>query len=431
MYTMSKNPEPDGAGNQLAWSRHLTKKIFIAMVLGAITGLIIKILPANWHLQKIFTDSIFEFGGNIFINLIKMLVVPLVFFSLLSGICNLGNITKIGKISLKTIGLFVLTTASAIILAILVASVLQIGVGMRFPMLHSALQVTTIPSLEQFVTNIFPSNFFQALVDTNILQIIVFAIVIAIAINAAGERGKRIAILVTDINAVVIKAVMLVMLIAPYGVFALIAILFAKLGLAVIVQLLNYFLTVILVLVLHTALIYSALLKFGAHLGVRSFFRKITSVMLFAFSVSSSNASLPITLETVERKLGVDNSVASFVLSLGINMNKNGTAIMQAVAAIFIAHAYGVTLGAVGSLMLFVTTLLMSIGTAGAPSVGIFGLAIILKQLGLPIEGVAWILAVDRLLDMLRTAVNVVGNAVIACVVGRSEGRIDLETYYA
>lgn len=424
-------PQSTTSTSQLDWSRQLTKKIFIAMVLGTVVGLTIKALPSAWNLQQIFIDDVFTFAGNIFINLIKMLVVPLVFFSLLSGICSLEDVAKIGKISLKTISWFIITTALAIILAIVVASMLHIGTGVRFPLLHAAPQISNIPSFKQFIIDIFPSNFFQSLVDGNILQIIVFAIVFAIAIHSAGEHGKRVITLINDLNSIIIKAVMLVMRTAPYGVFALIAILFAKLGLTVILQLLNYFLTVILVLVLHTILVYSALLRFGGLLGIRKFFQKIASVMLFAFSVSSSNAALPITLETVENKLGVDNAIASFVLSLGINMNKNGTAIMQAVAAIFIANAYGVTLGIVGNIMLLITTLLMSIGTAGAPSVGIFGLAIILKQLGLPVEGIAWILAVDRLLDMLRTAVNVMGNAVIACVVGRSENKVDLATYYS
>lgn len=408
----------------------LTSQILIAMGLGTICGLLIKILPSDFALTSFLVDSVFSSGGTIFINLIKMLVVPVVLISLVCGICSLDDIKKIGDIGIKTITLFILTTIAAITLAIIITSLLAIGHGMHFPTL-TQIQTHDIPSLQQFIVDIFPSNPFQALTNGNILQIIVFALFLGFAINLAGEPGKRIATIMHDLNKVVMKAIMLVMRITPYGVFCLIAFLFAKLGFGLILQLLNYFLTVILVLVVHTLLVYPVLLKFFAKLSPQQFFKKFYGVMLFAFSVSSSNATLPLAMETTEHKLGVDNTITSFVLSLGINMNKNGTAIMQGVATIFIANAYNVDLGLVGKLMVILTTTLASISTAGAPSIGILALAMVLKQVGLPIEGIAVILSIDRFLDMLRTSVNVAGNAVIACIISRQENKLDLNTFNA
>jgi len=416
------------ASMSTATPKSLTTKIVIAMALGTICGLIIKILPTTWQLNQWLIDGLFNVGGTVFINLLKMIIVPLVTVSLLCGICSLDDIKKLGSIGIKSIGFFILTTVIAIILAITTANILHIGSGINFPLLHS-MQNTISPSLQQVFIDIFPTNFFQALVNANILQIIVFTIIFGIAINLAGEPGKRIAVLLNDLNIAIMKVVELIMHVTPYGVFCLIAILFAKLGLEVILPLLNYFITVILVLALHTLIVYSSILKFVAKLSPIKFFKKMYGVMLFAFSISSSNASLPLTMDTVERKLGVDNAVASFVLSLGINMNKNGSAIMQGVAAIFIANSYNINIGFAGNALIVITATLASIGTAGVPSVGVLALAMVLKQVGLPLEGIALILAIDRLIDMLRTAVNVTGNAVIACVVGKNAKKIDLAIY--
>jgi len=407
----------------------LTTQIFIAMIGGAVFGLMIKWFAGDSVFTTFIVDGVINSGGVIFVNLIKMLVVPLVLVSLICGICSLENIKTIGSIGIKAITFFILTTAFAITLAILVTGVLDIGHGVQFPTLVP-IKTTDIPTLQQFLVNIFPSNPFQALTDGNILQIIVFAILIGVAINLAGDPGKRIAAIMHDFNAIIMRAIMLIMKITPYGVFCLLAFLFAKIGFSLILQLLNYFLTVILVLLIHTLVVYPLMLKVFAKLPAKQFFKKFHNVMMFAFSVSSSNATLPLAIETTERKLGVDKSVTSFVLSLGINMNKNGTAIMQGVAAIFIANAYNIDLGIVGKLMVVLTATLASISTAGAPSIGILSLAMVLKQVGVPIEGIAVILSIDRLLDMMRTSVNVAGNAVIACIIGKQEKKMDIVTYY-
>lgn len=409
-------------------TQKLTKQILIAMGLGSLVGLLIKMLPSDLAISSFLVDNILNSGGIIFTNLIKMLVVPVILVSLICGVCSIDDVKKISDISLRTITLFIVTTIIAIVLAITVSSLLHIGHGMQFPTL-APIKTQEIPSIQQFIIDIFPSNPFQALTNANVLQIIVFALIFGVAINFAGEHGRRVSSLMRDFNIVIMKAVMLVMRLMPYGVFCLLAFMFAKLGFGLILQLLSYFLTVILVLILHTLLVYPVLLNFLAKISPIQFFKKFYGVILFAFSVSSSNATLPIALEATEKKLGIDNSIASFILSLGINMNKNGTAIMQGVATIFIANAYNIDLGIIGKIMVVLTATLASISTAGVPSVGILALVIVLKQVGLPIEGIAVILSVDRVLDMVRTAVNVTGNAVVACIIGRQENKINLLTY--
>lgn len=409
---------------------NLTKQILWAMLGGALCGLTIKVLPASWNLDKILTDGVFQIGGAIFINCIKMLVVPLVFISLLCGVCSLNDMKKLGKIGFKALAFFIVTTAFAVFLAVTLTNVFHIGSGVAFPLINAVKGGgAAIPSLQQLFIDIVPNNPFQAFTNANILQIIVFAIIFGVATNLAGEPGRRMVAIYRDLNAIIVKAVMMIMRITPYGVFCLIAILFAKTGLAIIIPLLNYFLMVTAVLLMYIVVVYSLLLRFVAHLSPVKFFKKMYSVMLFAFSVASSNATLPLILDTAEHKLGIDSSVGSLVLSLGVNMNKHGTAIMQGVAAVFIAHIYNVNIGFAGNMMIVLTTVLASISTAGVPSVGIMALVMVLNQVGLPVEGIAIILAVDRLLDMMRTVVNVAGNAVIACIIGKAEEKMDLGIY--
>lgn len=407
---------------------NLTFNILIGMLFGFVVGILIKISPASWHLQKYLIDGILNIGGTLFIRLIEMLVVPIVLVSLTVGICSLNDTDKLERIGIKSILLFLATTIIAIIFAVFFANILHIGFHMHLASV-SNFHVSQIPSLKEFFINIVPDDVFKAMADANLLQIIVFAALLGITINFAGNHGKRIGAFLKDLNAIIMQMIMLVMKLAPVGVFCLIATLFAKLGFDVITNLMGYFLTVVLVLVIHTVVTYSLLLATLGKLSPRIFFRKMYSVMLFAFSVSSSNASIPLTLDTVEEKLGVNPVVSSFIIPLGVNINKNGAAIMQGVATIFIAHAYNLHMDIVVYLTILLTTILASVGSAGVPSGGIFALIMILKQLGLPLEGIGLILGIDRLLDMLRTVVNVLGNAVVACVVGKSEGQLDVKTY--
>lgn len=407
---------------------NLTVKILLGLVLGGIFGLLIKLLPDSWQLHKYVIDGIMNTGGSIFLNLIKMIVVPVVFISLVCGICSLDDVRKLGSLGIKTILLFIISTLFAVTLALAIAHLFNLGANMHLPTITD-YQTAQIPTLQQFFIDVFPANPIKAMADGNMLQIIVFAIFFGCAINISGDFGKRIASFFNDLNAVIMKLIMMLMRLAPYGVFCLITTLFAKSGPEILLNLMDYFFTVLLVLLIYTFVVYSLLLGPICKLSPMKFFKKMYGTMLFAFGVSSSNATIPLALETVEFKLGVSNAVASFVIPLGTNINKNGTAIMQGVAAVFIANAYNIDIGISGYLLVALTATLASISTAGAPGIGMIALVMVLRQVGLPIEGIALILGIDRLLDMARTAVNVTGNAAIACAVAKSEKNLKQEVY--
>ena len=359
-------------------------------------------------------------GGKIFLASLKLLVVPLVFVSLTCGAASLDDIKKLGRVGGKTLFLYLFTTALAISMAVCMAVIAEPGVGFNLAT-DATFNPRATPTLAQTIIDIFPSNPIEAMAEGKMLQIIVFAVLFGLTLTMAGKPGERLLAIFNDLNAVILKMVMLIMIVAPYGVFCLIAKVFALQGFAAIAPLAKYFFVVLFVLLLHTFITYPILLKLLAGLNPVTFFKKYKDVPIFAFSTASSNATLPITLETVEHKLGVNNSIASFTVPLGATLNMDGTAIMQGVATVFIAQAYNLPIGLSGYLMVILTATLASIGTAGVPGAGLIMLAMVLKQVGLPVEGIALIIGVDRLLDMVRTAVNVTGDAAVSCIVAKSE----------
>ena len=261
------------------------------------------------------------------------------------------------------------------------------------------------------------------------LQIIVFAVLFGLAMAMSGKAGERLAAVFTDLSDVIMKLVTLLMNLAPYGVFFLMAKLFTTLGFETITSLAKYFAVVMAVLIIHGLVSYAVILKLLSGLNPVIFFRKMRDAALFGFSTSSSNATMPVTMETVTKKLGVKNSIASFTVPLGATINMDGTAIMQGVATVFIAQVFAVDLTLTDYLMVVLTATLASVGTAGVPGVGLIMLAMVLQQVGLPVEGIALIIGVDRLLDMTRTAVNVTGDAMVSCIVGKSEGAFDRNVF--
>lgn len=261
------------------------------------------------------------------------------------------------------------------------------------------------------------------------LQIIIFAVIFGFAISHIGERGKRVSALFNDLNEVIMRVVTLIMQLAPYGIFALMGKLALTLGLETFESVVKYFMVVLAVLLVHAFVSYPVLLKLFSGLSPFTFIRKMRDVQLFAFSTASSNATLPVTLETSEHRLGVDNKVASFTLPLGATINMDGTAIMQGVATVFIAQVFGIDLTITDYAMVVVTATLASIGTAGVPGVGLIMLAMVLNQVGLPVEGIALIMGVDRLLDMVRTAVNVTGDSVATVIIAKSENAFNQATF--
>ncbi|WP_049723210.1 dicarboxylate/amino acid:cation symporter [Gilvimarinus polysaccharolyticus] len=410
----------------------LTKKILTAMLLGISIGLLLNLFSGreadNW-VQIYLVDGLFDTVGQIFVASLKLLVVPLVFVSLVCGTAKLGNQARMGGLAIKTIGLYLLTTAIAITLAITVASLLGPGLGLNLEA-TGTLSMDTDLSLKQTILNIFPSNPVAAMAQGNMLQVIVFSVLLGVAIAKTGKQGEPVASFFENLNHVVLRMIMMLVQLAPYGVFCLLAKLFASMGFGVFQDLLFYFFTVAGVLVLQCLLVYPALIKLLSGLNPLIFLCKMYPVMAFGFSTASSNATLPVTLSTVEGKLGVDNKVASFTLPLGATINMDGTSIMQGVATVFIAQAYGIDVGLMGYLMVVLTATLASIGTAGVPGVGMVTLAMVLQQAGLPVEeGIALIIGVDRLLDMVRTAVNITGDAAVTTVVAKSEQLLDEDCY--
>ena len=400
----------------------LTRNILIGMVSGLLlgSGLHALNLAADNPVLVYGINGLIDIGGKAFVASLKLLVVPLVFFSLACGASNLSDGSSIGRIGIKTIGLYLITTAVAITLALTVANIVNPGVGMSLAA-DSAFVAKESPPLKEVIISLVPTNPVKAMAEGNMLQVIVFAVLLGIAISRCGPSGERVRESLNDWNEVIMRLIMMLMLIAPAGVFCLMLSLFTNMGFSAIADLITYFLTVAGVLVLHFLLTYSLMVRFIANLNPIAFYRD--------FSPSSSNATLPITLETVEHRLGVKNEVASFTVPLGATINMDGTAIMQGVATVFIAQAYNIDISMTGYLMVVLTATLASIGTAGVPGVGLITLALVLQQVGLPVEGIALIIGVDRLLDMMRTAVNVSGDAAVATIVAKSEGKFDMNVF--
>jgi len=322
-----------------------------------------------------------------------------------------------------------MTTAIAIATAIFMALLFAPGEGLN---LTTDTQFTAkeAPNLVQVFVDMFPANPIASMAEGNMLQIIVFAVIFGIAVSLSGEVGKRVSAAFNDINVVIMNIVTMVMNIAPYGVFVLMAKLFATIGLDTILGLAKYFFLLAGLLVMHAFVTYPIIFKVLSGLNPLILLRKMRNTALFAFSTSSSNATLPITMDTAKNRLGVNSSVSSFTIPLGATINMDGTAIMQGVATVFIAQVYGVDLSVSDFLMVILTATLASIGTAGVPGVGLIMLAMVLQQVNLPVEGIALIIGVDRLLDMMRTAVNVTGDCMVSCIVAKSEGELDLTVFH-
>jgi Na+/H+-dicarboxylate symporter len=415
---------------------NLTKRILIAMLLAVVLGSITQVLLTDetlnetlrYVLDDILANGVFFVIGKIFVASLKVLVVPLVFVSLVCGVCHLKDQSSLGVLSLKTIGLYILTTGMAISLALFLATLIEPGSGVSLET-DANYKAPAETSLKQVLINIFPTNPIAAMAEGKMLQVIVFAVLIGIAIGRAGEAGDRIGAAFNNWNEVLMKLVTLLMSLAPYGVFALLFSLFAKQGLGTIGDLAIYMLTVVGALALHAFVVYPLLLKTFTGLSPVTFMHKMRNTQLFAFSTASSNATLPITLRTVKQRLGVENRVASFAVPLGATINMDGTAIMQGVATVFIAQAFNLDLAMTDYLLVIVTAMLASIGTAGVPGVGLVTLAMVLQQVGLPVEGIALIIGVDRILDMIRTAVNVTGDAMVSVTVANSDKGIDKNVF--
>ncbi len=404
----------------------ISTKILIAMGVGLLLGSLINVFFSEvaW-VQSYLVDGLFYVVGAAFVNALKMLVVPLVTFSLICGVCGIGDVSVLGRIGVKAFALYILTTGMAIILALFLAIVVAPGQGFERVADVSAFTPNVAPPLTEVLINIVPGNPINAFAEGNMLQIIFFVILFAIAMLMCGEIGRELNQLVEKLNEVMMKVVTLVMDVAPIGVFFLMAKTFSEQGFSLIVPMIGYFSVVIAALLLHAFGTLSLLLAVFAKLNPVIFIKKMRPAHIFAFSTASSNATIPITLQVVEQRLGVNNATAAFTIPLGATINMDGTAIMQGVATVFIANVYGIDLGPGDYATVVGMAILASIGTAGVPGVGLIMLAMVFNQVGLPVEGIGLILGVDRLLDMVRTAVNVTGDATVTCIVARGENELD------
>jgi len=418
----------------------LTTRIVIGMACGILLGSFLQWLMPNGtdvvinlflfelSIQHFLVDGILEIIGQIFMSSLRMLVVPLVFVSLVCGVCSLQDTTKLGRIGGKAIGLYLITTAIAISFAIFIAIIVGPGEGVGMTA-SSSFNAREAPSLAQVIIQMFPTNPFEAFAQGKMLQIIVFALLFGIAIALSGKAGKRVASLFEDLSEVIMRLVAILMNLAPYGVFALLATLFTTVSIETFGNLIVYFIVVLTVLCTHALITYPVMLKLFTGLSPVKFLKKIRDAAIFAFSTASSNATIPVTLETATKKMGVKNSIASFTVPLGATINMDGTAIMQGVATVFIAQVFSQDLTLADYLTVILTATLASIGTAGVPGVGLIMLAMVLDQVGLPVEGIALIIGVDRLLDMTRTAVNVTGDSMVSIIVAKSEEQFDNDMY--
>ena len=397
----------------------LTSKIFISLIAGAILGVILHyVVPESYIRDTVLINGIFYVVGNGFLRLMQMLVVPLVFCSLICGSAAIGDTKTLGKVGVKTLGFYMLTTALAVVVALSLANVINPGIGLN--MSEISAQETTVAESVSFadtLLNIIPKNPIQGLAEGNMLQIILFALIIGIILAKMGEKTAAVSNFFSQFNEIMMEMTMMVMSLAPFGVFCLIAKTFSGIGFDAFLPLLKYMFVVILALIVQCFVVYMLMLKIFTGLNPIKFIKKFFPVMTFAFSTATSNATIPLSIDTLDEKIGVSRKISSFTIPLGATINMDGTAIMQGVAVVFASQAFGIPLGIQDYIMVVATATLASIGTAGVPSVGLITLSMVFNAVGLPIEGITLIMGIDRILDMLRTAVNVTGDAVCTTIV--------------
>lgn len=410
----------------------LTTRIFISLLLGAILGVFLHycVLP-NDAVQNILVDGVFYVVGQGFLRLMQMLVVPLVLCSLICGASAIGDTKTLGKVGVRTVVFYIITTALAVAVALTVARIINPGMGMDLNSLQTTeTQIaTTQTSMVDTLLDIIPKNPIESLATGNMLQIIVFAIIVGIILAKLGDKTQIVHNLFQQGNDIMMEMTMMVMSLAPIGVFCLIARTFSGMGFDAFQPLIKYMFAVMLALVIQCLGVYQILLKVFTGLNPIRFIKKFLPVMGFAFSTATSNATIPLSIDTLERKMGVSRRISSFTIPLGATINMDGTSIMQGVAVVFIAQAYGIALTPMDYLTVIATATLASIGTAGVPSVGLVTLSMVLTSVGLPIEGIGFIMGIDRILDMSRTAVNITGDAVCTTIVANQNQALDKEVF--
>lgn len=409
---------------------NLTRNILLGMFAGFVVG-------AFFYYTNFFSDQatlfvekyIFVLGSTIFINLLKMLIVPLIFFSLVSGISSLNNLSSLGKITSKTIALYLATTAIAVSLSLFIGTIFKPGSGYSSSISVAPESLPQSQGVFETIVNIFPSNILEAMANNEMLAVVFFSILFGLALSKTNHLTDNLSNSFEKLNTVFMQLVITVISFAPIGVFCLIGKFVIVDGLDVFQEAFKYVVLLIAVLIIHAFVTYTVILKLFTTISIKRFFVKMKDVAIFAFSTSSSAATIPVTLKTVQDELGVNKNVASFVVPVGATINMDGTAIMQGMATVFIAQMSGIDLTLIQYVQVVLLAVVASIGAAAVPSAGTITLVLILQQFGLPLEAIGIILAVDRILDMLRTSVNVTGDAAVSCIVAESEGMLDKDIF--
>ena len=410
----------------------LSTQIFIALLIGALFGVVIHYwIPSSYIKDTVIVEGVLYVVGQGFIRLMQMLVVPLVFCSLICGSMAIGDTKTLGKVGVKTIGFYLVTTALAVCVALGSALLINPGRGLDMDAVQKGTvsSTTEATSLVDTLLNIIPKNPIQSMANGDMLPIIVFALFVGIMLAKLGTRGSVVANFFSQFNDVMMEMTMAIMKVAPIGVFCLIARTFATVGFSAFAPMLQYMGNVTLALAIQCLVVYQILLFVFTRLNPFKFIKKFLPVMGFAFSTATSNATIPMSIDTLSKKMGVSKQISSFTIPLGATINMDGTSIMQGVAVVFIAQAYGIPLTMGNLATVVVTATLASIGTAGVPSVGLVTLAMVLNSVGLPTEGIALIMGIDRILDMIRTAVNITGDAVCTTIVCHQEGSLNREVF--
>ncbi len=409
----------------------LSSQIFIALIGGAIVGVLIHyFMPEGYIRDTIIINGILYVIGQGFVRLLQMLVVPLVFCSLVCGSMAIGDTKTLGGVGVRIIIFYLCTTAIAVCVALSIASLINPGIGISLESIEtSEVTVAESTSFADTLLNIIPTNPINALAEGDMLPIIVFALFVGVMLAKLGSKASTVANFFSQFNDVMMEMTMSIMTIAPIGVFCMIAKTFAGIGFDAFLPMLKYMGSVTLALVIQCFGVYMLLLVVFTRLNPIKFLRKFFPVQMFAFTTATSNATIPLSIDTLTNKLGVSRKISSFTIPLGATINMDGTSIMQGVAVIFIAQVYGVTLGPAEILTVIATATLASIGTAGVPSVGLITLSMVLTSVGLPTEGIALIMGIDRILDMLRTAVNITGDAVCTIIVSHQNHALNRDIF--
>ena len=404
----------------------LTTRIFIALIAGAIVGIALNMFAADVDfVQNVLVNGIFYVVGQGFIRLMQMLV------SLICGATAIGDSKTLGKVGVKIIGFYIFTTMMAVAVALGIGLLIKPGMGLDMSQIQTAEVAASSDSVSfaETLLNIIPKNPIGALANGEMLQVIVFALIVGVILAKLQDKTQLVTNFFQQGNDIMMEMTMMVMGLAPIGVFCLIAKTFAGLGFSAMVPMFKYMGAVLLALVIQCCGVYQILLALLTRLNPLRFLKKFAPVMGFAFSTATSNATIPMNIDTLEEKIGVNRRISSFTIPLGATINMDGTSIMQGVAVVFVAQAFGIQLSPADYLTVIATATLASIGTAGVPSVGLVTLAMVFDSVGLPVAGIGLIMGIDRILDMARTAVNITGDAICTTIVAHQDGALDKSVF--